>query len=566
MRAATGQALEASQKNVVVVENDPTILTSLKVMFRQHGFNTSGVPDREGMLELFKEKQEFDVAVLDINLEGQQSHATTGLDIGQEIIESQPDLPPQRIVYSGHTDLDYYKAAAQMGVDDYIEKTAPDREKILVSRVRTSSLIRSLSPVRLAISDKLGGIAEKDFDPLTAIEHVCLQVIAPEVAACLGVPCVFLLSDRNGTRIVVPGGGGSGEPAEAFEFIQDKIFDAGNNDPFIFSLGGADAPRDGESRESLRVLEGGSFIPLHEGDGLRLSLGILPAEDTDLLKSQKDHRQFADYLHHRLREPVVKQFKYLSRIMKTIEKTKLRHTSSFCLYVSKTQIDVLEESLEREEIEPDNRCFLKLKRLADDLRATGAEFSQLIEVPGRARAAAAAGEKVAAREVVEQAWQMLVSQGLVNGVQLQQEEGDLELRVGRRDLLVAVLRMLQWLAQRADRIPPEVENRVVKVAYEKYEGHDAIRFTDQSRRLGEQLRRKLFEPFTQSTEPSGDIEEKAGQLPGLYLPLYLAKTLITVKNGGRLEDRTAELPGNLGHCFVMRFPTEREETPEAENG
>jgi hypothetical protein len=84
--------------------------------------------------------------------------------------------------------------------------------------------------------------------------------------------------------------------------------------------------------------------------------------------------------------------------------------------------------------------------------------------------------------------------------------------------------------------------------------------------LGEQLRRRLFEPFTQSTTTSGDIEDKGEQLPGLYLPLYLAKTLITVKNNGTLEDRTKELPGNLGHSFMMSFPVEGGKNPDAEIG
>ncbi len=570
MTFATEMVMEATPKTVVVVENSQSIRISLVKSLKQRGFQASGAATRAQMLELVRElKQDIDVAVLDVNLEDKDkdSHATTGFDIGQEMIEAQPDLPPQRIVYSGHDDQEYYQAAVRMGADDYIIKATPGGEVTVINRVSTSSLLRALSPVRAEISEKIGRIAERDLDTLTEVGHICLQVIAPEVKTCLGVPFVFLLNDRKGTHILSRKGEQSEEYAEVCAHIQNKVFEADKNkDPFVFFVEDMDTPLDDKTRDFLRNLEGGSFIPLYDEDSLRLSIGILPAEVTDPLGQEKDSREFASNLNSKLREPVVKQFKYLSRIKATIEKTKLKHTSNFCLYVSKTQINVLEESLERKEIEPDNNCFLRLKKLADDLYATGLEFSQLNDTPGRAKTVTALEQKVSVRSTVQQAWKMLEEQGLVKDLKLEQTGEDVEVVIAQRDLLVAALRMLQWLAQRADRIPPEAASRHITVAYEKQKDRVAISFTDQSRRLGERLRRKLFEPFTQSTTTTGNIVDKGEQLPGLYLPLYLAKTLITVKNNGALEDRTNELPGNIGHSFVMSFPVEEQNSPNAETG
>jgi DNA-binding response OmpR family regulator/signal transduction histidine kinase len=568
MPFATEIVIEATPKIVVVVENNPSVRIPLVKNLKQHGFQASGASNRAEMIELVKElKQEIDVAVLDINLESKDSPATTGFDIGQEMVEAQPNLPPQRIVYSGHVDQKYYKAAVRMGADDYIAKATPHGEMIVVNRVRTSSLVRALSPVRSEISEKIEQIAEKDGDFITTIKNLCLQVIAPEVEMCLGVPAVFFLSDRNGTQLLTRDAGLSHEYNEAYTQIQNKTFEVdNNNDPLVFTVDGMAMPTDARASDILKKLEGGSFIPLYEENGLRLSLGILPAQKTDPLWAEKEPREFASSLRPKLREPIVNLFKYLSRIKATIDKAKLTYTSNFCLYVSKTQSNVLEESLERKEIESSNECFRKLKKLADDLHATGIEFSQLNERRGKTEIIAAPDQKVSVRDVVEQAWQMIKEQGRIDQLQLKQIGEELELRIARRDLLVAVLRMLQWLAQRADKIPPEATSRAIEVAYERQAGRVALRFTDHSRRLGEQLRKRLFEPFTQSTTTSGDTQDKGEQLPGLYLPLYLAKMLLTVKNNGLLEDKTEELKSDLGHCFIFSFPVEEEKNPAAATG
>lgn len=558
MMSASQARTPAPRKTVVFVENDKTIRDSVTLGLEHQGFRTFGVANRFAMRQLRERPHpDIDVMILDINLEDQQSHAT-GFDVGQEVIDSQPDLPPRIIIYSGHRDTNYYEAAVRMGADDYIAKADHLGRKRLFSRVSTSSLFRSLSPVRPEISWRLGQIAEKNLGLDLSATHICQQIIAPEVKACLGVSCVFISSNIKEARILDPEAQLFSELPKDWLSVQQRIFEAEPvASPFMLS------PRDIESfikqgnDDLIRRLERAIFVPLYDEGAYSLSMGILPTDEAEVLREQESPGHYAQNVYSRLREPIAKEFKYLRQVKATIERTKLRHTSSFCLYVGKTQIDALEQSLENKEITSENACFRRLKRLADDLQATGLEFSRLLEnrVPSEITNPA----KVSARTVVNEAWKMLAQQGVVNPDRLEitHTGADVQIPIEHEDLFLATLRMLEWLAQREDKIALDAPHRTIDVCYERQPGRVAIRFTDHSWQLGERLRRRLFEPFTQGTTTSVETGDKGEPRPGLYLPLYLAKVLLTVKNDGILEDRTDELDSKkVGNCFVFAFPVE----------
>lgn len=554
-------AAEAAPKNILVVEDDETIRRSLEMKLNQWGFRAEVAKNVTEARERLKEsEQPYDVAVLDIQL----GDVKTGIDLGREIREAQPDAPPELVIYSGnYKKVEHYHAALSLGSADFIRKGEEEEEEI-VSRIGAKALRRALNPKNPEMGVKmLRIIAEDDvWDPIAAVKNLCSQVIAPEVKACLGVPSVFLLSDTNGTQVLTRGAELPKKYESAYAQIQQRTFQADRVVPFDFSLDKMNLTLDADSRQIFQPLEGSSFLQIYE-NGLKLSIGILRPEETDHLRDEKDPRTLT-----RILDPIVDMRPSVFTLLKILSRFKaiargeavLKYTSNFCLYVGKTQLNVLEESLEKEEIEPDNACFRKLKRLADDLHATGVEFSHLND---REEAVVQA---VSARSVVERAWQMIKEQGLAARLELRQTGADFEVRIAERDLLIAVLRVLQWLAQREDKIPPEAPYLAIEVAYERQHGRVAIRFTDQSRRLGEQLRKRLFEPFTQGTVTLGDTDDKGERLPGLYLPLYLAKTLLTEKNDGSLEDRTNELAGESGHRFVISFPAGEERNPAAETG
>ena len=550
-------AAPAAAKMVWVVENKESVRLPLLKNLTLRGFKATGAASREEVRRLVRESsEEVDVAVLDLNLDDTREPTTNGLDAGQDIIENQPALPPKRIVYSDHTDTEYYKAVSTSGVDAYIPKRARDGATKLYNQVRTSGLVRALSPVRAEISGKIERIAEQNLNRLEEATKICLEAIAPEVDVCLDVPCIFLLSRGSTTQVLGHKGAAGVEAFIKADQVQDKIFaEKEKKDSKPFSLTSADRndPLDGQN-SLFQQLDRSSFLALFEEDDLRVSMGILSAPKGTPLWEEKDPQQLAGNLIRELSQPIVKQFKYLSHVKSIIENTKLKHTSGFCLYVGETQSNALEESLEKGEIEDTNACFRKVKRLADDLRATGIEFSRLIEAP-RTKTCVADLQKTSAHEVINEAWNMVKKRG--STLELRQNGSTLDLTIPRQDLLVAAVRMLEWLAQRQDRIPREAP-KAVEVVYSREPGRAAISFIDHSRRLGGQIRRRLFEPFTQGTTTLTNTKNQGDTQPGLYLPLYLAKTLLTVKNHGSLEDRTDELKSEHGHCFLFTFPVEED--------
>lgn len=557
MTSTTQLSNQATVKSVLFVENDKTTRDSVTVGLEQEGFHAIGVENRRGMRELFKKPhRNIDVMILDANLEDKESHAT-GFDVGQEVIDAQPDLPPRRIVYTGHG-KGYLEAAMKMGADAYIRKLDPNGQQLLYSNVRTSSLIRALSPVRPEISGKIGEIAERNFDVGVSAKHICQEVIAPEVSVCLGVSCLFLYTDRKSARILNP------ETRKVFNLpadwrdIQNRIFhDEAVSSPYALSTSDLTSLMEKPEAGFAGELKGSIFIPIYDEGDFRLSMGILPAPNQGVLDQHKDPQRYAENLYSNIREPIAKEFKYLHQVKATMERTKLRHTSTFCLYVSRTQIDALEQSLENEEITSDNRCFRRLKRLANDLEATGIEFSRMIDSHKPSKQAKPVS--VSAQKVVREAWNRLIEQGVADPERLKinHEGADVQVPIEHEDLFVATLRMLEWLAQREDKIGPDAASRSIDISYERQASRVAIRFTDHSWQLGERLRKRLFEPFTQGTTTPVEAEEKGEPRPGLYLPLYLAKVLLTVKNGGSLEDRTYELKNEkFGNRFVFSFPVE----------
>ena len=119
------------------------------------------------------------------------------------------------------------------------------------------------------------------------------------------------------------------------------------------------------------------------------------------------------------------------------------------------------------------------------------------------------------------------------------------------ELLIAVSRIIQFLAKRMRELAADAP-LWVHIHCEETDSGPQVSFRDYSRRLPEPLRQRLFSPFAEGPLfASGDDEF---QRRGLHLPLYLAKSLVEVKHGGALDDRSDELPGDSGHCFVMSLP------------
>jgi len=128
-------------------------------------------------------------------------------------------------------------------------------------------------------------------------------------------------------------------------------------------------------------------------------------------------------------------------------------------------------------------------------------------------------------------------------------EGSCRVKARRDDMYVAVIRVMQWLAQRRFETSPEVEPEI-RVYCRDDNKYSIVNFEDRSARLPENLREQLFQPFSVSVVRPSETKLRG---PGLYLPLFLSKMLVEEKYGGWLDDRSDELEGDIGHRLVMRF-------------
>ena len=558
MTTATATAISTTaQKRILVVENNETIREPLVSKLKYRGFYAMGTANVDQTRELVNRPGPYiDVVTLDMRLGDKKSPHPKGVDLGQEIREAQNELPPEFLVYSGITDPAYYEAALQLGTSAYMVKPTPEDELLAV--IRVLALRRALSPIRDEIGERIERIVESKYDVVTSITKVCTDVIRPEVNVCLQVPAVFLVSDHERTfyltnEISLPTKSGN-----LYDVIQDRTFD---NDTCLFNLDpqalGEKAL--GKDPNALQTLSGAAFVPLHSDGNIRLSIGILRAQQPGALSAENDPARIGRVLSSYLRPQVSKLFTYLARIQGVMKKADRRavldHTSRFCLYVGQTQLDVLNEGAAADEHERTKPYFQKLKKLALDLQATGNEFSHLSSE--RSVESAVPATPVPVADVVRQAWDEVREQFFVERLEMVQRGEGFALALPEKDLFVAVLRVLQWMAQREDKVPAEIAAPTVEVEYARRGDRVEISFTDMSRQLGAQLREKLFEPFAHVATARLKTSEDQSEEPGLYLPLYLARTLIAEKNSGSLEDRTEELrESKRGHRFVMSFPTQ----------
>jgi DNA-binding NarL/FixJ family response regulator len=547
-------------KIILVVEDEESIRSPLVAALKYRGFDAVGAPNvSEARRLIVKMEHHIDVAVLDMSLEDQYYPSITGTDVGMEILNINPKWPPEFLIFSGHTPPDYYNAAFRLQAAAYIVKGTLTQDD-LIRHIRSLALRRAFNLHREDIVEKIENIAATSHTPNVAVAEVCRQVLEPETQACLGLPYVFLLSDGKGTQNC---GSDAGLPSgydPAYEQIQALVFGAVNeSDPIVFQPELLSRTADAKTPKIYEKLVGSVFLRLFAIYDLRLSIGILRADDEDLSLPEdpvKLARTLSSYLHPTVVGHLFSVLFQLSAINAKRDaerRTLLEHTSRFCLYVGQTQLDVLNEGIETKEIDPESQYFQKLKRLALDLRATGNEFSQLSDISPTSESSERKLPAVAIADVVEQAWYEVKEQFPVGEFALQSTGQPFDLGIERNDLLVVVLRILQWMVQRQDKIPGDMAPEI-QIAYSRQEGRGEISFTDRSRRLSNPLRKKLFEPFTQATTSPSAILEEGEDRPGLYLPLYLAKMLVEVKNDGLLEDKSDELEGKIGHRFVISFP------------
>ena len=121
---------------VLIVDDEVGIRTSLSGVLEDEGYETSAVESGEECLEALAERQ-FDVVLLDIWLPG-----IDGLEVLERVkaLENRPEI----VMISGHGNIETAVKATKLGAYDFLEKPlSVDKTLIVVKNAAEARKLRS---------------------------------------------------------------------------------------------------------------------------------------------------------------------------------------------------------------------------------------------------------------------------------------------------------------------------------------------------------------------------------------------------------------------------------------
>lgn len=533
------------KKIILILDDRPMEREILEGTLADRGFwvLTAGtVEEARALVEQFGDR--LDVLLLDMVLEG----ATLGAEFGLEVRAKRLNNLPEFIIHSAYDEPRYTQLAFRLGVRAYLRKPETSLKEI-VRHVRVLALTKALRPEHPDRLRQIEEIADRSPSKEEAFAAFCEEVLRPELEATLGAPYVLLASQSGSTRaftsgIELP------ETSPAYGILQDLV----QLSPWVVDpeqIPETVRPEDRDAvGELLGRLAGTAFIPLGAVDDLndlRLSLGIVQVRKDQ--KFVEDALELAKLIQHFV-SPAVVSFliKLTGKFHEVLARQRavLDSTAKICLYIGQEQISLFERALETEVLTHDDLSsdLGKMLSLGENLRWAG-ELLAAVATPDVNREAAGRASSIA--QVVRRAWKGLTREIPHLDEDLLSLDGDCAVQGGPENLEIAVARMLSWMAKHAVEYPTEAAQSISVEC--RQDPEPRVVFRDNSRRLPPTLRTKLFAPF--SSPRLEDPESQRGQ--GEILGPYLAKALVELQYDGFLEDRTDDLEGANGHCFVMRL-------------
>ncbi|HXQ33361.1 MAG TPA: hypothetical protein VN843_05010, partial [Anaerolineales bacterium] len=426
----------------------------------------------------------------------------------------------------------------------------------------------ALSNENSVTADKLARIATQCHDRSELIKKFCQHILKPEFEACLKVPFVILLTDQNETQNCVDL---SAKTRGFYSQLQKLISNHDNQrGPFILEASKLDPTSDSEIAARYQTLDRAAFMHLSVSQDLQLSVGIMQETESELVPDPEDAKALCTLLSHYLRPTI---FENMLKIWPRWAELRATRTSTarLCRVVGQ-ELKYMLPAREQEERSWPEDSLSRLWSLADDLSDTGDLLRDLEERRWGERL-----ELVSMREIAEMAWRW-ITHDEENPQRSFAMIGDCLVEGDRRDLDIAVSRLLHWLAQRRAATPID-EEPLVTVRCSETSAGPSIVFEDKSQRLHKKLREEMFATFshavpvpfnlefeTTESAKSGaeDAAGKSASKLGRYLPLYLAQMLIEGRYHGTLEDHSDDedlKDRKVGHRVVMQFPPlERKET------
>jgi DNA-binding response OmpR family regulator len=541
---------------ILYIEDSEAQRKSLKLALELRGFKVEVAGDVATARSMFeKHRGRIDVVVLDMRLEDPEWPQMTGADVAMEYFNPRTPYPPEFLIHSAYSEVDYYKLALKLGVATYLEKSEYKQADI-IRHIRALAIRRALSVKNPEASDRIQKIVETSRDQSEAIEKFCRNELEPNFSERLGTPFIFLLSVGDRTSCYTSEAG-LPECLDLYTVIQTMIFsDIRSEAPFVLDAGQMPASLASSEKEVLHRLNGAAFIRLTITGDTRLSIGLLNA-DPDSKRLAEPPIEMASVLAEHLESPVIELF--LSVLTKwtafhakieTRRKESMRTTAEICLSVERDLSLRLQRLMHSFPALSENRDFERLKKMAADLQATG----NMLESLSRGGAANELSQQAIAEAplngFIKSVWTDINNGTAQDALSIY---GDCNVRATPEDLSVVVSSILQWLAQRFIDTPPGIEPHIsVRCGY--YDnGVEAI-FEDRSERLSKVLRERLFYPFAEIDGLDGVRKS--------YPSLYVAKVLIEERYTGVLEDisdadaAVADDPtAGGGHKFRVRFPS-----------
>lgn len=126
------------QPSVLLVEDEPGILTTFQAILTQEGFDVTAVPTYHSATQLVQQHS-FDAVITELNLEGQD----LGLRLAGELKVQK--RPPAIVIYTGYPTVQQLREALKLRVD-YVALKPVDLNEIRAA-LRRLIARRSATPV-----------------------------------------------------------------------------------------------------------------------------------------------------------------------------------------------------------------------------------------------------------------------------------------------------------------------------------------------------------------------------------------------------------------------------------
>lgn len=535
------------KKTVVIIEDSELQRVAIHSALERRGFRVvSAATVGETRRTMEDLREEIDVVVLDMRLEDPSEPEATGADVCIEIQDKHPDWLPEYLISSALAEVNYYRLALRLGAAVYLTKAQASMAD-LIRHVRALALRRALRVERRGVAENLRAISDSTKNLSSSLRKLTREVLASEFDACLGTPYVLLLTDESGTRNFATNTDLPTGFEKIYATLQAMTYGiTGSSSIYKVAareIEGLSPPANSAEVKIYERLPGAAFLPLANIRNFRLSLGLLTPLSGEA-EYPEDTSELAKVLAQYVKTTIVE---HLLRILDYLESQKkaaiLRSTSRLCLLLGKDQKGIIRQGIRTGHIQEESNTHHKLDTMADELWEMGTVLANLTNSDSSDEYAS-----VQIRDLVEGAIRELNDKMYLRGIRFE-VEGSCTVRANRHDVYVAVIRVMQWLAQRKMETPDGVEPQIT-VQCSTADGISQVMFEDRSQRLADNLREQLFMPFSVSViSPAETVLHR----PGQYLPLYVAKMLVEEKYGGWLNDRSHEIPGEVGHRIVMRF-------------